>query len=107
MTEIVPSSMPILVDFGVFLTLGSARLAIPASQWHRLVLPPCHCEAGITSNMWKCHTLDARGGDFDDDGIEGKSVRGGGRSAPVGVSFLSFLHTVLGKTTWNFFWFVQ
>ncbi len=38
-------------DCGVFLTPGSARLAIPASQWHGLVLPPCHCEAGIASNM--------------------------------------------------------
>ncbi len=78
MTKIVPSSMAILVDCGVFLTLGSAILAIPASRWHGLVLPPCHCEAGIVSN------LDARGGDFDDDGIEGKSARGGGGLHPPG-----------------------
>jgi hypothetical protein len=51
MTEIVPSSTAILVDCDIFFTPGRARLAIPASQWHGLVLPPCHCDARIACDM--------------------------------------------------------
>ncbi len=51
MMEIVPSSTANLVDCDIFFTTGSARLAIPASQWHGLVLPPCHCDARIARDM--------------------------------------------------------
>ena len=47
----VPSSTAILVDCDIFLTPGSARLAIPASQLHGLVSPPCHCDARIARDM--------------------------------------------------------
>ncbi len=41
----------IFVDCDIFFTLGSAGLAIPASQSHGLVLPPCDCDARIARDM--------------------------------------------------------
>jgi hypothetical protein len=41
----------IFVDCDIFFTPGSARLAIPASQSHGLVLPPCDCDARIVRDM--------------------------------------------------------
>jgi hypothetical protein len=41
----------IFIDCDIFFTLGSARLAIPASQLHGLVLPPCDCDARIARDM--------------------------------------------------------
>jgi hypothetical protein len=41
----------IFVDCDKFFTSGSARLAILASQSHRLVLPPCDCDARIARDM--------------------------------------------------------
>jgi hypothetical protein len=64
MTEIVPKSRAVLVDCAVLFTLGSARLAIPASQLHALVLPPCNCAARIGRNMYDCHALNIKGGQF-------------------------------------------
>jgi hypothetical protein len=51
MTEIVPSLRAILVDCGVLSTLESARLVIPASQSHALVLPLYNCDARIERDM--------------------------------------------------------
>ncbi len=79
MTEIVPSSTAILVDCDLCFTPGSARLAIPASQSHGLVLSPCDCDPRIGRDMSDCHAIDVKGVDFDDDGVEGKSARGGER----------------------------
>ena len=55
--------------------------------------------------------LNAKGVDFDDDGIEGKLARGGECLHPSGGEF-SFLSLVLGLGFWKkpsgtFFWFVQ
>jgi hypothetical protein len=36
---------------GIFFTLGTARIAILASQLHMAVLPPCNCETRIACNM--------------------------------------------------------
>jgi hypothetical protein len=33
------------VDCGVFFTLGSKRLTIPASRWYEEEIPPYHCVA--------------------------------------------------------------
>ena len=108
MTEIVPLWMAILVDCDVFFTPGSARLAIPASQSHALVLPPCDCDARIGRNMKVCHVLNIKGVNFDEDGVEGKSARGGGGddcTRPGDFSILSSLG--FGKKCGMFFWFVQ
>jgi hypothetical protein len=40
-------------------------------------------------DMYECHALDTKRVNFDDDGIEVKSARGGEASAPVRVSFQS------------------
>ena len=45
MTEFVPSCGSFLVDCGVFFTVGSIRIAIPASWWHKEKIPQCHCFA--------------------------------------------------------------
>jgi hypothetical protein len=37
--------------------------------------------------LYECHALDTKRVDFDDDGIEVKSARGGEASAPIRVSF--------------------
>jgi hypothetical protein len=41
----------IYVDCDIFFTPGSARLAIPASRSHGLVLPPSDCDARIARDM--------------------------------------------------------
>jgi hypothetical protein len=86
-----------------FLPRGAwdSRFRLHSGTW--LVLPPCHCEARIACDMYECHALDAKGVDFDDDGIEVKLARRGEVSTPVGVSFgvpkLGFWE----KNTWIFF----
>jgi hypothetical protein len=37
--------------------------------------------------MYECHVLDTKRVDFDDDGVEIKSARGGEASSPIRVSF--------------------
>ena len=76
----MPSTPPIIF----FLTAGTPRLALLASQWHREVLPPCHCGARIASMRYKCHAFNAKGVDFGGEGDRQNWRRGEKRLPPVG-----------------------